>query len=448
MSGDTLHVSHPRVWALAGPIILSNISVPLVGAVDTAVVGHLPGPEYIGAVALGALIFSFLYWGFSFLRMGTTGFTARALGAGDHPEVCRTLARMLVLALFFGLVVILLGRPVVQFALEIIDSSPRVEQLAVDYAYIRMFSAPATLCVYVSTGVMIGLQNTRQVFLLQIVLNVTNILLDLLFVPILNFGVTGVAWASLIAEYTAAILGCWLMRDHIFGAINLSDRSEIFSFKHYTALMRTNSHIFVRTLCLVFSFAFFTAQGAKLGEMILAANTILLQLQSIMAYGLDGFAHAAEALTGSAYGAKNESRFRDAVRITTKWAVALAACLSTIYFALGDQILGLFSNQHAILATAATYLPWMIVSPLVSVWSFQLDGIFIGVGHTRQMRNAMLVSTLGYLGLVWLLLPYLGNHGLFLALTLFMMLRAVTLWYYFPGIIRSISDTKDKHAIC
>jgi MATE family multidrug resistance protein len=244
----------------------------------------------------------------------------------------------------------------------------------------------------------------------------------------------------LIAEYAAAGVGFWLLRRQIAHAIGFSRWSDILSVKHLSALMHSNSNIFIRTLCLVFSFAFFTAQGAKLGEIILAANTILLQLHSIMAYGLDGFAHAAEALTGSAYGAKNEHRFRDAVRITTKWAASLALFLAIIYFALGTQILELFSNQQTILATAAVFLPWMIIAPIVSVWSFQFDGIFIGVGHTREMRNAMLVSTTGYLGLIWLLLPSMGNHGLFLALTLFMILRALTLWYYFPGISRSIHN--------
>ncbi|MGI9317459.1 MAG: MATE family efflux transporter [bacterium] len=431
-------ITHRTVWSLAGPIIASNISVPLVGAVDTAVVGRLPGPVYIGAVALGALIFSFLYWGFGFLRMGTTGFVARADGAGDQSELSRTYIRVLLLALILGVLVIALGGPIVRFALLVIDSSETVETLAAEYSYIRIWSAPATLCLYVFTGILIGLHNTRQVFLLMVVMNVINVVLDLVFVPWLGFGVAGVAWASLIAEYIAAALGFWILRKQFRIALANPNWPQILEITPVLQLLRSNSHIFIRTLCLVFSFAFFTAQGARLGEMILAANTILLHLQSIMSYGLDGFAHAVEALAGSAYGAHNRSRFRQAVTLTTWWAAAAAIITSLIYLFLGDEILTLFSNQESVITLASSFLPWMIIAPIISVWSFQLDGIFIGAGHTLEMRNAMIVSTLGYLALAWFLLPLLGNHGLFLALSLFMLLRALSLYYYYPGIKRAI----------
>jgi len=438
MSRHHSAITHRTVWSLAGPIIASNISVPLVGAVDTAVVGRLPGPTYIGAVALGALIFSFLYWGFGFLRMGTTGYVARADGAGDRNELSKTYVRVLLLALVFGALVIALSNPIVRFSLEIIDSSPAVETLAAEYAHIRIWSAPATLCLYVFTGILIGLRHTRQVFLLQIVMNVINVILDLAFVPWLGMGVAGVAWASLIAEYSAAFLGLWILRKLFIDALTNPDWKQILELAPMLQMLRSNSHIFIRTLCLVFSFAFFTAQGAKLGELVLAANSILLHLQSIMAYGLDGFAHAVEALAGSAYGAHSRSRFSRAVVLTTGWAAVAAIVTSLIYLFLGNTILALFSNQESVLMLASSFLPWMIVAPIISVWSFQLDGIFIGAGHTREMRNAMIVSTLGYLALVWLFLPLLGNHGLFLALSLFMLLRALSLYYYYPGIKQAI----------
>ncbi len=444
MAATVAPITHRAVWALAGPMIISNISVPLVGAVDTAVVGRLPGPEYIGGVALGALIFSFLYWGFGFLRMGTTGFVARAKGAGDDQEMSLLLIRVMCLAVLFGLLVVSIGQPVIGFALSIIDSSVRVEALASEYSVIRIWSAPATLMIYVFTGVFIGLHNTRHAFLLQIVLNLVNVVLDLMFVPWLELGVPGVAWATLIAEYTAAALGFWLLRRRIQSALAMSRWNLVFSPAAVANLMRSNSHIFVRTLCLVFSFAFFTAQGARLGELVLAANTILLHLQSIMAYGLDGFAHAAEALAGSAYGAGDRRQFRKAVNLTTLWAGGTAVAIGFLYLIFGQQLLSLFSDQQQVLSMAVTYLPWLIISPLVSVWSFQLDGIFIGVGHTREMQNAMLLSTLGYLALVWLLLPLMGNHGLYLSLTVFMILRALTLRYYLPNIYRAIVEPENS----
>ena len=280
-------------------MILSNISVPLVGAVDTAVVGHLGSAHYIGAVAVGALIFSFLYWGFGFLRMSTTGFIAQAKGAADDAEIDLLFLRVIILAAALGLLVLLLGRPVIEIALSLIDSSHAVEASAREYATIRIFSAPATLCVFALTGVLIGLQRTKAALALQLVLNLSNIGLDILFVPILGLGVAGVAWATLLSEYLAMAFGFFLLKDILHSAIRSGTKQTVLALGPMGKLMKANADIFIRTLCLVFSFAFFTAQGAKLGELFLAANAILLHFQSIMAYALDGFAFAGEALVGS-----------------------------------------------------------------------------------------------------------------------------------------------------
>ena len=437
-------ISHRKVWALAGPIIISNISVPLVGAVDTAVVGRLPGPQAIGAVALGALIFSFLYWGFGFLRMGTTGFVARAFGANNQQALGDTLLRVFLLAFGFGLLTIILSQPLIGMALHLLDSSLEVEQLTRNYAEIRIWSAPATLCMYVFTGVFIGLQQTARAFYLQLILNITNVMLDFLFVMGYDMGVEGVALATLIAEYFAAICGFILLREPLAIALRQLNWQRLLERGALLELMHANGNIFVRTLCLVFSFAYFTAQSAKFGEVVLAANAILIHLHSIMAYGLDGFAHAAEALTGSAYGAGKRQNFSRAVRLTNIWAGIMAAIVSLLYLLFGELILGLFSNIQTVMDTALIYLPWMIIAPLISVWSFQFDGIFIGVGYTREMRNAMLVSTALYLVLLNLLLPYWGNHGLFMALSLFMLIRALTLGYYYPNILAGL-ERGERH---
>ena len=436
----TNQISHRKIWALAGPIIISNISVPLVGAVDTAVVGRLPEPQAIGAVALGALIFSFLYWGFGFLRMGTTGFIARAHGANHQQALSDTLLRVLILALAFGFLVILLSQPVIGLALHLLDSSTGVEQLTRDYTEIRIWSAPATLCIYVFTGVFIGLQKTSHAFILQLILNIINVALDFLFVIGFEMGVEGVALATLIAEYFAAICGFLLLRGPLIIALRQFDRQRLLSRSAVLELMHANGNIFIRTLCLVFAFAYFTAQSAKMGEVVLAANAILLHLNSIMAYGLDGFAHAAEALTGGAYGAGKRHEFSRSVALTSVWAGLMAVLVSLAYLFFGKSILGLFTNIEAVVDTALNYLPWMIISPIVSVWSFQFDGIFVGVGYTREMRNAMLVSMILYLALVSVLVPYWGNHGLFLALSLFMVLRSLTLGYYYPRILASLEQ--------
>ncbi len=441
----SLVVTHRKVWSLAGPIILSNISVPLVGAVDTAVVGHLPEPHYIGAVALGALIFSFLYWGFGFLRMGTTGFVAQAYGAGDWRHLSDTLIRVLLLALALGLLTILLGWPLIDFALYLLDSSAAVENLAMDYAHIRIWSAPAVLCTYAFTGVFIGMHNMRAAFVLLLVLNISNMLLDVLFVLGFDWDVEGVALASLIAEYLAMMVGFFLLRHQIKIAMQRYDLTRLLDREALLKLFQANSNIFIRTLCLLFAFSYFTAMGAKQGEVILAANAILLHLQSIMAYGLDGFATAAEALAGSAYGAGKRRIFRRAVFLSSFWGALLALLTGLIYLLLGEQIIGLFTSIDAVAEAALQFLPWMVVAPIISIWSFQLDGIFIGTSHTREMRNAMIVSLLAYLALLQWTIPAFGNHGLFLGLMFFMIIRALSLLFYFPGIEAAIqSDEEPK----
>jgi len=441
-SQGALTVTHRKVWMLAGPIILSNISVPLVGAVDTAVVGHLPEPQSIGAVALGALIFSFLYWGFGFLRMGTTGFIAQAFGAGDWQNLSDTILRVLLLALVLGLITILVATPLVDLVFYLIDSSAKIEALAGDYASIRIFSAPAVLCVYAFTGIFIGMHNTRAAFVLQLVLNISNVLLDLLFVLGFGWGVEGVALASVIAEYLAMVTGFLLLRRPIRNAFERYDRARLLARAELLKLFTANGNIFIRTLCLLFAFSYFTAKSASQGEVILAANTILLHLNSIMAYALDGFAHAVEALAGSAYGAGRLRDFRRAVALTSVWGALFAMLAGIIYLLAGEPIISLFTSIDSVTETALRYLPWMVIAPILSVWSFQLDGIFIGTGHTREMRNAMVFSLIVYLALLQWAIPSMGNHGLFFGLACFMLIRALSLLFYYRGIEAAIRDNE------
>jgi multidrug resistance protein, MATE family len=432
------------VWVLAAPIILSNISVPLVGAVDTAVVGHMDQPSAIGAVALGALIFSFLYWSFGFLRMGTTGFIARALGADDQPEMLDTISRVMLMAIVLGGITILISFPMIELSLWLIESTEAVESLTSAYAGIRIWSAPAVLMVYAFTGIFIGLQNTGSVFYLQLVLNITNMVLDAIFVIVFGWGVEGVAWASVIAEYMAMLFGIWLLRGYLLSAFKSFNWPRMIKAEPLRALLTANGNIFIRTLGLLFAFAYFTAIGARYGETILAANAILLHFQSIMAYGLDGFAHAVEALAGSAFGSGNRAEFKRAVRITTLWSALLSGVVCLVYWLAGEFLLGLFTDIESVKQTALEYLPWMIISPLISVWSFQLDGIFIGVGFARQMRDAMLVSLGCYFLILYWTLDAWGNHGLFLAMSCFMIIRALTLLFYFPKILNSMTPVAGK----
>ena len=427
-----------RVWALAGPIIVSNISTPLLGAVDTAVVGHLPDPAYIGGVAVGAVIFNFLFWGFGFLRMGTTGFTAQALGAGDQAELRAILARALLLAALLGALLILLQGPIGWVSFLLFEASDQVEGFARSYYEIRIWSAPAALANYAMLGWLLGTGRAGAVLLLQVALNGTNIVLDLLFVIGLGWGIEGVALASLLAEAGAAALGlimiARLLRPHGGGW----DRRRILARGPLLALLRVNADILVRTLCVVAAFAYFTARSATLGDVVLAGNTILMQFQSIMAYGLDGFAHAVEVLAGNALGARSRSAFRRAVATSTLWAAATALAVAGVYLAFGEALVALFTDLPEVRAAAVDFLPWMVAMPLVSVWSFQLDGIFIGTTRTGAMRNAMILSLGVFLAACWLLVPQLGNSGLWLSLVIFMGARAVTLGLYYPALERGV----------
>lgn len=428
-----------RTWSLAWPIILSNSSIPLVGAVDTAVMGHLPDAAYIGAAALGATLFSIIYWGFGFLRMGTTGFVAQALGAGDGAEVRAALLRALLIAATLGLALWALQLPIAQAAFAVIEGSDRIEALTRTYYDWRIWSAPAVFANYAVLGTLIGLQRTRTVLIHQLALNGANVGLDLLFVPVLGFGVEGVAAASVLAEYGAVGLGLLLVRRHLRVLPGLGHRVTVLEPLALGALVAVNGNIFVRTICLVLSFFYFAAVGARLGDVTLAANAVLLQLQFFLAYGLDGFAHAAEGLVGSAWGARDRLRFRVAVRTTTVCALGVSAGYAAVYALLGPVFIGWMTDLPEVRAVARAFLPWMIAAPLVSVWSFQLDGIFIGTTRTAEMRNGMLISAAGFWLAVQVLVPALGNHGLWLALMLLLALRALTLGAWLPRLERALA---------
>ena len=421
--------------------MLSNVSVPLVGIVDTAVVGHLPNATFIGAVALGAVVFSFLYWGFGFLRMGTTGLVAQDMGARDFDELRATLTRSLILALSLGLAILALRNPAGELAFWALDGSAMVEGFAKQYYAVRVFAAPATLVNYVILGFAIGVQNTRAALALMLLLNITNVLLDLLFVMGFGWGVEGVAAASVISEYTAALFGLLLMRQMLSRLGGRWQPYRLFDRHRLKTLLGVNLNIFIRTLCLLFAFFHFTSTGAKLGDIILAANAVLMHLFTFMAYSLDGFAHAVEALAGSAYGARNRWAFVSAVRASTACAFLVSIVYCVVYAGFGSSIVALITGIAEVRTTAGEYLPWLVVAPVVSVWSFQLDGIFVGTTRAVAMRNAMLVSLAVFLAAVWLLLPLWGNHGLWAALIVLMGTRAITLGIWFPRIVRDLPES-------
>lgn len=426
-------LSHRRVLRIALPIVLSNATVPILGAVDTGVVGQLGQAAPIGAVGLGAIILASLYWAFGFLRMGTSGLVAQAQGAGDLPEVAASLSRALLIAMAAGLGLIVLQLPLFAAAMRLAPASPDVEAMARGYLAIRIWGAPATIGLYALTGWLIALERTRGVLVLQLWMNGLNIGLDLWFVLGLGWGVEGVATATLIAEWTGLGLGLglWLARSAFAGGY-WRDAARVFHRARVALMARVNADIMLRSVLLQASFTTFLFLGAGQGDVTLAANQVLLQFLEITAYALDGFAFAAEALVGQAVGARARQGVRRAAALTSQWGAGGAVVLSLTFWIAGPAIIDLMSTASEVRQTARVFLPWIAAAPLIGIASWMFDGIFIGATLTREMRNAMLASVAVYIAALMLLVPVFGNHGLWAALMVLNATRGVTMAAYYP----------------
>lgn len=423
--------THGDVWRLALPLFLANLTVPLVGVVDTAVVGHLGSPVPIGAVAIGATVFSFIFWGFAFLRMATTGLTAQALGAGDPAGVGAQLLRPVLLGGLAGMALVALQWPVEALALALMPASAAVEAEAASYIAWRIWSAPAVLANLALAGWFIGIQRTGALLAQQIAINGANVALDLWFVLGLDLGVPGVAAATVAAELAGLAVAGWLARRHwrrlgVAGAGALVRRAG-----DWLRLFSVNADILVRTACVTTAMALFTAYSAKAGDVLLAANAVLRQFLLIAAFGLDAFAQVAETLVGNAIGRRDRRQLDRAVYLSGLWALACAGAFSLAFLAAWPWLVAALTGVDAVRAAAGAYIGWAVAAPLVAVASFQLDGVFIGATRTRDMRNMMLVSFVAFLAVLLLAPPVLGNHGLWLAMMVFFGVRAVTLaWRY------------------
>jgi len=413
------------MWRIAAPMILSNVSVPLLGMVDTGVTGHLDSPAYLGAVAIGATIFTFLYMGRNFLRMGTTGIAAQAFGADDDDGLRVALGQALVASLTIALAVIVLQVPIARLGLALLGGDTGAQAHAADYFFVRVWSAPGTLANYALIGWFLGLQNARVPLIIFLTINITNIVLDLLFVVGFGMKVEGVALASVVAEYTGLTAGT------VFAVRELRRRAgswpvgRLVNLAAYRSFFSINANLFMRTMALMFTLAFVTAQGARLGGVILAANAVLMNFQHLTSFGLDGLAHAAEAMVGRAVGRKSREALHHAVRLTLRWSLIFAVGFTVTYLAAGPMIIRILTDLPDVRETAYQYLPWMVASPLVSVWCFLYDGVYVGMTRAREMRNIMVISTVAVFLPAWYLAQPLGNHGLWLAFLLFLASRGI-----------------------
>lgn len=420
--------SDRTILKLAVPNIISNLSIPLLSAVDAALMGHLPGAKaYLSAIVIATGIFNFIYWGFGFLRMGTTGLSAQAYGAGDTTESLLILGRGLLVAICGGVLLLLVQGPLAQVGFWFMDPAPEAGEIARGYYDIRIWAAPATLGLYVLHGWFLGMQNAVYPMVLAILANVLNLLLNLWFVQGMGLAAEGIALGTVISQYLGLLVavGLFLYKyRHLFpawkGQLLLHGKAMLHFFL-------VNGDIIVRTMCLVFVFNFFIRASGDFGMLTQSANSILLQLLFVMSYLVDGFAFAAESLVGKLKGAADQTGLLDTIRQIFRWGMSLAVIFCLVYWLTGPAFLRLFTDDVAIQARAIDFLPWMVAMPLVGAYSFLWDGIYLGATTTGPMRNSMLASTAAFFLIWWVASTLMGNHGLWLAMLTFMGIRGLTL---------------------
>jgi len=437
MNPSSTKLTHKRVLGVAIPIVLANATIPILGAVDTGVVGQMGLAVPIGAVGIGAIIISAIYWLFGFLRMGTTGLTAQAIGSNDHSETSALLVRGILIGLGAGLVLIMTQIPLFSAALGIAPASFEVESLAQEYLKIRVYSAPAAIAIFGITGWLIANERTRAVLVLMLLINSINIVLDFVFVLRLGWGVEGVAYATLIAEWSGLFFGLWLARKGFKNGY-WKNWSQIFDRARLTKMAKVNSDILIRSVLLEIAFVSFLFLGSSFDDATLAANQVLIQFLNITAYAMDGFAFAAEALVGKALGAKNRLIFRRSAVMTSQWGFGSVVVMALAFYVFGNTIINVMTTAEDVRIVSYEYLPWMVLAPLVGAAAWMLDGIFIGATRTADMRNMMFISFCIYLIALAFLLPKYDNHGLWASLIIFSIARGVTLGYKYPKLEASV----------
>lgn len=416
-----------QILHIALPSIVSNITVPLLGLIDVSIVGHLGAASYIGAIAVGGMLFNMIYWLFGFLRMGTGGLTAQAYGRHDLQEVTCILLRSLSISLLLALALLLLQYPIRNIAFMCMDTSEEVRQLATLYFHICIWGAPATLGLYGFTGWYIGMQNSRFPMFIAITQNIVNIAASLFFVFVLKMKVEGVALGTLVAQYAGLGMACLLWLAYYRPLRKYLRQKALFDRTEMKRFFQVNRDIFIRTLCLIAVTVFFTSTGAAYGDVVLAVNALLMQLFTLFSYFMDGFAYAGEALTGKYIGAKDNQSLRLTIRHLFKWGIALSLLFTLLYGAGGKSFLGLLTNDTSVISASEEYIYWVLAIPLAGFSAFLLDGICIGATATHLMLRSMLVASASFFLLYYGLHASLGNHALWMAFIVYLALRGIVL---------------------
>lgn len=420
-----------QILHIALPSIVSNITVPLLGLIDVSIVGHLGAASYIGAIAVGGMLFNMIYWLFGFLRMGTGGLTAQAYGRHDLQEVTRILLRSLSISLLLALALLLLQYPIRNIAFMCMDTSEEVRQLATLYFHICIWGAPATLGLYGFTGWYIGMQNSRFPMFIAITQNIVNIAASLFFVFVLKMKVEGVALGTLVAQYAGLGMACLLWLAYYRPLRKYLRQKALFDRAEMKRFFQVNRDIFFRTLCLIAVTVFFTSTGAAYGDVVLAVNALLMQLFTLFSYFMDGFAYAGEALTGKYIGAKDNQSLRLTIRHLFKWGIALSLLFTLLYGAGGKSFLGLLTNDTSVISASEEYIYWVLAIPLAGFSAFLLDGICIGATATHLMLRSMLVASASFFLLYYGLHDTLGNHALWMAFIVYLALRGIVQAFYY-----------------
>lgn len=415
-----------KILRLALPNIVSNITVPLLGLVDLALMGHLDSEVYIGAIALGGVIFNFIYWGFSFLRMSTSGFTAQAVGQKNNGNSIMVLVRALLVAAMASIIILLLQIPIAWASFKIIGGSAEVESLARNYFFIRVWAAPATLGLYVFSGWFLGMQNARFPMLIAIVVNLVNIIFSFLFVFVFKMNSNGVALGTVLSQYIGLAVALVLFNKKYRQLLSLVSRKAVFELKLLTEFFKVNADIFIRTFCIILVFTFFTSKSASIDDTVLAVNSLLLQLLLFFSFFIDGFAYAGEALVGKYIGSGKTKKLRRVVKLLFYWGFGLALVFTLLYSVGVNLILSILTSQADVIERAQPFLPWVVLVPLVSFASYIWDGVYIGATASKAMRNTLLIAAfLVFAPTYYFLAPLLGNHALWLGMLLFMLTRGV-----------------------
>jgi len=420
-----MNTNNREILQIALPSIVSNITVPLLGLIDVTIVGHLGAASYIGAIAVGGMLFNIIYWIFGFLRMGTGGMTSQAYGRGDENEMMRLLTRSTGAGLLIALILIVLQYPIERTAFAFIETTPEVERLASTYFRICIWGAPAVLGLYSFSGWFIGMQNSRYPMFIAITQNIVNILVSLLLVYGLQMKIEGIAIGTLVAQY-AGLFMAFVLWKHKYSSLrryaelrSLTDRNAMVRF------FQINRDIFLRTLCLVSVTVFFTSAGAAQGEIVLAVNTLLMQLFTLFSYIMDGFAYAGEALAGKHIGSGNRQALHQMVRQLFLWGIALSVAFTLLYSIGGTGFLRLLTNEPSVIAASSAYFYWVLAIPLAGFAAFLYDGIFIGATATGLMFRAMLVASVTFFGIYFGCRNAMGNHALWLAFITYLALRGI-----------------------